>query len=89
MQRALSRTSRGLGDLFLGAKTIDADIFDELETLLLMADVGIEATTQIIAELTERSSRAALKDGAALQAALQEILLERLACCEQSDGANR
>ena len=83
MQRALSRTSRGLGDLFLGAKTIDEDIFEELETLLLMADVGIEATTQIIAELTERSSRAALKDGAALQAALQEILLEKLTCCEQ------
>ncbi|MGB0449180.1 MAG: signal recognition particle-docking protein FtsY [Porticoccaceae bacterium] len=83
MQRALSRTSRGLGDLFLGAKTIDEDIFDELEILLLMADVGIEATTQIIAELTERSSRAALKDGAALQAALHEILLEKLACCEQ------
>jgi len=49
MQRALSRTSRGLGNLFLGSKTIDEDIFDELETLLLMADVGIEATTQIIA----------------------------------------
>jgi len=84
MQRALSRTSRGLGDLFLGAKTIDADIFEELETLLLMADVGIEATTQIIAELTECSSRSALKDGAALQAALHKILVERLACCEQS-----
>jgi fused signal recognition particle receptor len=83
MQRALSRTSRGLGDLFLGAKAIDEDVFDELETLLLMADVGIEATTQIIAELTERSSRAALKDGAALQAALHEILLEKLVCCEQ------
>ncbi len=83
MQRALSRTSRGLGDLFLGSKTIDENIFDELETLLLVADVGIEATTQIIAELTERSNRSALKDGAALQAALGEILLERLACCEQ------
>jgi fused signal recognition particle receptor len=83
MQRALSRTSRGLGELFLGAKTIDADIFDELETLLLMADVGIEATTKIIAELTERSSRSALKDGAALQAALQEILLEKLIGCQQ------
>lgn len=83
MQRALSRTSRGLGDLFLGAKTIDAEIFEELETLLLMADVGIESTTQIIDQLTERTSRSALKDGAALQAALQEILSERLAPCEQ------
>lgn len=83
MQRALSRTSRGLGDLFLGAKTIDENIFEELETLLLMADVGIEATTKIIAELTERSSRSKLKDGVALQAALHEILVEKLSCCEQ------
>jgi fused signal recognition particle receptor len=83
MQRALSRTSRGLGDLFLGAKVIDDDLFEELETLLLMADVGVEATKQIIAQLTERSNRAMLKDGAALQEALREILIARLAPCEQ------
>lgn len=83
MQRALSRTSRGLGDLFLGAKVIDDELFEELETLLLMADVGVEATSQIIAQLTERSNRAMLKDGAALQAALREILIARLSPCEQ------
>ncbi len=83
MQRALSRTSRGLGDLFLGTKVIDDDLFEELETLLLMADVGVEATSQIIAQLTERSNRAMLKDGAALQAALREILIARLSPCEQ------
>jgi len=84
MQRALSRTSRGLGDLFLGAKVIDDDLFEELETLLLMADVGIDATSQIIAQLTERSNRAMLKDGAALQAALRDILIARLTPCEQT-----
>ena len=83
MQRALSRTSRGLGDLFLGAKTIDSDLFEDLETLLLMADVGIKATTDIIAELTEHSSRAMLKDGAALRQALHDILVAKLAVCEQ------
>jgi len=83
MQRALSRTSRGLGDLFLGASAIDADIFEELETRLLMADVGVEATAKIIAELTERSNRAVLKDGAALQAVLQEILIAKLSVSEQ------
>ena len=83
MQRALSRTSRGLGDLFLGAKVIDDQLFEELETLLLMADVGVEATSQIITQLTERSNRAMLKDGAALQAALREILIARLSPCEQ------
>ena len=84
MQRALSRTSRGLSDLFLGAKVIDDDLFEELETLLLMADVGVEATSQIIAQLTERTNRAMLKDGAALQAALREILIARLVPCEQA-----
>jgi fused signal recognition particle receptor len=84
MQRALSRTSRGLSDLFLGAKVIDDDLFEELETLLLMADVGVEATSQIIAQLTEHSNRAMLKDGAALQAALREILIARLVPCEQA-----
>ncbi|MDG1495102.1 MAG: signal recognition particle-docking protein FtsY [Porticoccaceae bacterium] len=83
MQRALSRTSRGLGDLFLGSKVIDDELFEELETLLLMADVGVEATSQIIAQLTERSNRAILKDGPALQDALREILIARLAPCEQ------
>ncbi|MDC0088853.1 signal recognition particle-docking protein FtsY [Porticoccaceae bacterium] len=83
MQRALSRTSRGLGDLFLGTKAIDADLFDELETRLLMADVGVEATAKIIAELTERSNRAMLKDGAALQAVLQEILIAKLSASEK------
>jgi len=83
IQRALARTSSGLGDLFLGAKTIDADLFDELETLLLIADVGVETTTQIIAELTERASRNMLKDGAALQAALHEILVAKLAASQQ------
>ena len=72
MQRALARTSRGLGDLFLGAKAIDADLFEELETLLLMADVGVEATTQIIAELTERAkSEPCLRTAPPLQGALR------------------
>ena len=83
VQRALSRTSQGLSDLFLGAKVIDKTILDDLETLLLMADVGIETTGTIIDELTRRVSRAELKDGAALQVALQEILLAKLQVSEK------
>ncbi|MCV6603731.1 MAG: signal recognition particle receptor subunit alpha, partial [Porticoccaceae bacterium] len=52
MRRALSRTGAGIGNLFLGRKSIDDDLLDELETLLLMADVGVEATSEIIATLT-------------------------------------
>jgi fused signal recognition particle receptor len=47
----------GLGNLFLGKKQIDDDLFEELEMLLLTADVGIEATQQIISNLTERVAR--------------------------------
>lgn len=82
MRSALSRTGEGLGALFLGTKAIDTELLDELETALLMADVGIETTAAIIAELTAQLSRHALKDGAALKLALQEILVNRLRVCE-------
>ncbi|TDO06155.1 signal recognition particle-docking protein FtsY [Halomonas ventosae] len=64
----------GLADLFMGRKQIDDDLMEELETQLLMADVGIEATTEIIDRLTERVSRKELKDSEALYRALQEEL---------------
>ncbi|WP_069383198.1 signal recognition particle-docking protein FtsY [Halomonas caseinilytica] len=64
----------GLAGLFLGRKQIDDDLMEELETQLLMADVGIEATTEIIDRLTDRVSRKELKDPEALYKALQEEL---------------
>ena len=83
MRRALSRTGSGLGTLLLGRKAIDGDLLDELETLLLMADVGVEATSEIIATLTEQVNRSELKDSSALQAALQQILQNILLPCQQ------
>ena len=82
MRSALSRTGEGIGSLFLGGKAIDDELLDELETLLLMADVGIEATKGILAEITERLNRKELKDSAALQVALKEILTDKLLPCE-------
>ncbi|MFN2332355.1 MAG: signal recognition particle-docking protein FtsY [Halomonas sp.] len=64
----------GLADLFLGKKQIDDDLMEDLETQLLLADVGIEATTEIIDRLTERVSRKELQDSEALYRALQEEL---------------
>ncbi|MBZ9539202.1 signal recognition particle-docking protein FtsY, partial [Modicisalibacter tunisiensis] len=66
--------TEGLADLFLGKKQIDDDLMEEIETQLLMADVGIEATTEIIDNLTERVSRKELNDPQALYRALQEEL---------------
>ncbi|GEK48736.1 hypothetical protein HPA02_30190 [Bisbaumannia pacifica] len=69
----------GIADLFLGKKQIDDDLMEELETQLLLADVGIEATTEIIDSLTDRVSRKELKDSEALYQALQEELTALLA----------
>ena len=70
--------TEGLAGLFLGKKQIDDDLMEDLETQLLMADVGIEATTEIIDRLTERVSRKELKDPQALYSALQEELQDLL-----------
>ena len=55
LKKGLSKTgssiTSGMGNLFLGKKAIDDDILEELETRLLMADVGIEATQSIIKNL--------------------------------------
>ena len=82
MRSALSRTGEGIGSLFLGTKVIDEALLEELETSLIMADVGIETTTKIIAELTKQLDRKSLKDSAALKDALHEILLNKLAASE-------
>ncbi len=78
IKQGLSRTSsnfaQGLGNLFLGRKTIDDDLFEELESQLLVADVGLEATTEIIDNLTKAVARKQLTDGEALYAALREQL---------------
>lgn len=82
IKQGLTRTSshfaEGLGNLFLGRKTIDDELFEELETQLLLADVGIEATTEIIENLTDRVARKQLTDTDALYQALREQLTELL-----------
>ena len=87
LRRGLGRTSdnlvQGMGTLFLGRKEIDIDLIEELESRLLLADVGIDATRDIIEHLTQRVSRKELTHADALQAALQEELLALLKPCEQ------
>src|SRR5699024_4137791 len=78
MREGLGKTranlSDGVANLFLGRKQIDDDLMEDLETQLLLADVGIEATTGIIDRLSERVSRKELSDPEALYRALQDEL---------------
>ena len=72
LSRTRSSLTEGLGDLVLGRKEIDDELLEEIETQLLVADMGVEATQAIIADLTQRVSRKQLDDSEALMAALRE-----------------
>ncbi len=82
IKQGLSRTraqfSEGLGNLLLGKKVIDEDLLEEIETQLLVADVGIAATTEIIDSLTAKVERKQLADSGALYEALQDELRRML-----------
>lgn len=83
LKSGLSRTRHGLtdgvADLVLGSKAIDDDLLEEIETLLLVADVGVDATREIIKDLTDRIARRQLDDADALMAALKEDMQGLLA----------
>lgn len=87
LRQGLSKTSASLGEgmasLFLGKKAIDDDLLEELETRLLTADVGVEATGVIMRNLTQKVARKQLADSEALYQALQQELTEMLLPVEQ------
>ena len=76
LKSGLARTrhslTEGVASLVLGSKAIDADLLEEIETTLLLADVGVEATREIIDDLTARVSRKELGNAEALMSALHE-----------------
>lgn len=78
MKKGLSRTrssfSRGMANLLIGKKEIDDELFEDIETQLLVSDVGMDATRRIMDNLAERVSRKELFDSDALYGALQEEL---------------
>lgn len=82
LKSGLSRTragiSGGLADLVIGKRSIDDDLLEEVETLLLTSDIGIEATREIITDLTRRLGREQLADGTALFTALREDMINIL-----------
>ena len=76
--------SSGLADLFVGKKEIDGDILEDIETRLLMADVGVEATQQIVDSITEASKRNAMGDSTALLQTLSSSMNDILASSDQA-----
>lgn len=83
LKQSLVRTKQAIGSgfaSFFKGKKIDDDLFEELEEKLLMADVGVETTQKIIAQLTQQASRKQLKEAESLyeilKSEMQTILLE-------------
>jgi fused signal recognition particle receptor len=68
----------------LPGRKIDAEILDDLETRLIMADVGVEASSKILEDLRRRVARKELNDVDALLKALQEAMSQILAPVEQA-----
>ena len=87
IKSGLSRTrgqfSEGLSKLFLGQKQIDDELLEDIETQLLTADVGIAATTEIIAKITDQCERNELKDAESLHKALKKELSNLLKTCHE------
>ncbi|WP_194089889.1 signal recognition particle-docking protein FtsY [Vibrio hibernica] len=86
LKRSLQRTKQNIGAGFFGLfkdKKIDEDLFEELEEQLLIADVGMNTTSKIIASLTEKASRQDLKDGEALYGILKQEMADILAEVQQ------
>ncbi len=71
----------GLSTLLRGSKTIDEDLLEEIEEQLIMADVGVNATQEIIASLTARMQRQELADSERLYEALKQELTAVLQEC--------
>jgi len=86
LKRSLLKTKENLGSGFISlfrGKKIDDDLFEELEEQLLIADVGVETTRKIIANLTEGASRKQLRDAEALYGLLKDEMGGILAKVEE------
>lgn len=79
LKAGLAKTGAGFGSLFLGKKAIDDELLEDLETALLMADVGIEATQEIIDDITDGVARKSLADADAVIAQLKTTMQRILA----------
>jgi fused signal recognition particle receptor len=77
LKTGLSKTSSNLSVLFVGAKIDDA-LYDELETALLSADAGVDATLFLLDALKKKVKAEKLLDAAQVKTALRDLLLEML-----------
>jgi fused signal recognition particle receptor len=83
LKSGLSKTSSNLTGIFIGAK-IDEDLYEELETALLMSDAGVDATEFLLESLRDKVRAERLTDPLQVKAALRTLLIDLLKPLEKS-----
>ncbi len=78
LAKSRQKLGSGLSSLLLGKKAIDEDLLDELETLLITADIGISTTDKVLESVRKNASRKILKDSESLYQFLKDELSELL-----------
>ena len=88
LKGGLAKTGQSIGSLFIGVR-VDEALFEELETALIMADAGVEATEQLLRALRQRVKRERIEDAEGVRQALREVLTEHLKVLEKPFDVGR
>ena len=88
LRSGLAKTGQSIGSLFVGVR-VDESLFEELETALIMADAGVEATEQLLKALRLRVKRDRIEHAEGVRQALREVLAEHLKILEKPFDVGR
>ncbi len=88
LKGGLAKTGQSISSLFIGVR-VDEALFEELETALIMADAGVEATEQLLRALRQRVKRERIEDAEGVRQALREVLTEHLKVLEKPFDVGR
>lgn len=83
LKRGLARTGSNISAIFVGVK-VDEDLFEDLETALIMADSGVEATQSLLTKLRAKVKKDRIDDAAQVKKALHVLLTEHLKPLEKT-----
>jgi fused signal recognition particle receptor len=88
LKQGLSRTGQSIGGIFVGVK-VDENLFEELESALIMADAGLEATEKLLTALRARVKKERIEDPAKVKTALRQLLADHLRPLERGFDLKR
>jgi fused signal recognition particle receptor len=88
LKKTRANFTHGIANLILGKKNLDKEVLELIETQLLTADVGVDATQQLVNDLTQKLARNELNDTETALKSLQENMKAILRPCQKSFEIN-